>query len=199
MTEQGSALVLAGVYALSAVQKGRDIGPFADYLQPLLGAHGRVAGYIVVSAEALIFAILLVSLGYEAGAGVAGAFSATFLTLATLGYSALLARGQVTDCHCFGHLSTSTRINPAMRPALFALRTSVFMLLSVMVLDANLHLAAQLIALVVGVLLAGLLVGIVRERLLLKRSPHPRATEYAGSLERLRSQAWWINGHPRPW
>lgn len=177
-----SALILAGVYAVSAFQKGRYLRPFEDYLRPLAGRFSRMAARLVVGTEVLLLLVLLLSVADNDLAGASGSSSLTFLALAVLAYSVLLARGRSTECHCFGTLPTSGSLNPAIRPALFALRSSILMTLSVSVRGANARDAAALSVAIVVAISAGLLFAIVRERLLLKRNPHPRVQEHAAYI-----------------
>ncbi len=194
-----SAFVLAGVYAVSALQKGRDLRPFQDYLRPLAGRFSGIAARSVVCTEVMILVALLLSVADEDLAWAASISSIVFLTLAALSYSALIASGQTTECHCFGRLPTSGRIDPAIRPALLALRTSILITLSVTVSRANPRASAGVSVAIVAALSLGLLFAIGRERLRLKGKTHPRVQELAGQIARLQAHTWWVNGHPRSW
>jgi hypothetical protein len=194
-----AALVLAFVYAVSAAQKARYLRPFREYIRPLAGRYSGIAARGVVGTEVLLLIFLMLSTVQKSLSSKAGASSVSFLTAAVLSYSALIARGQSTECHCFGKLPRAGRLKPAMRPAFFALRSYVLLMLSFGIAGAEGLAAATISAGVVMLLCAGLLVSIVRERLLLKRNPHPRVHHFAGRVARLQVHSWWVNGHPRAW
>jgi hypothetical protein len=197
--QAASALILGGVFAVSAAQKFRDLQPFKDYLRPLAGRYSGIAARLVVGTEILVLVVLLASVAEKDLAGIAGTSTLVFLTLAVLVYSALLVTGQSSDCHCFGPLSASTKLNPAMRPALFALRTSVLITLSLNVRPVNIRARIIINAATMAALFAGLLFSIIREHQLLRREPHPRVHIHAPLVARLQAHGWWVNGRPRSW
>jgi hypothetical protein len=194
-----AALALAGIFAFSAVQKGKDTGPFQEFIRPLVGHFSGIAARVIIGAEVVLFFALLLSVVEEDLAWAAGISSTTFLTLAALSYATLLTRGESTECHCFGKLQTSTSLNPALRPSLFWLRTSALIVLSVSVQGASVRAAVALSFALAAAICVGLLFSLRRERLLLRRGPSRRIQELAPRVLRLQAHTWWVNGHPRSW
>jgi hypothetical protein len=192
-----AALALGGVFAFSAVQKGRDIRSFQEFIRPLVGHFSGIAARAIVGAEILLFCALLLSVVEEDLAWAAGISSTTFLTVAALSYTTLLTKGQSTECHCFGRLQTSASLNPALRPSLFWLRTSTLIALSISVQGATALAAAAVSVALAAAICAGLLFSMRRERLLLGRGANRRIQELAPRVLRLQAHTWWVNGHAR--
>lgn len=192
------AFLLASVYAFSAVQKARDLPSFADYLRPLAGSYSHQLGVVIVAIECLLSTVLILTAANNSVATAASIASLIFLSLATLFYSVLLGIGGSTECHCFGG-ARRDRVNPAIKPALFALRTSILIACSVSIQGIDRHVIAQITLLGVTAIMIGLLGSVTRELLMLRRPNHPRVQEFADRILRLQAHSWWVNGHPRSW
>jgi hypothetical protein len=192
-----AAIVLAGIYVVAVVAKSRSPRSFAEYVRPLT-SHGALLHALTVAVELLLAALFVLAAGRPSLRDTAGAMSVAFLFVATAAHSTLLARRAPAACQCFGRLSSSSqRIDAAWHPALFALRNAALAATSVLATNAP-SWEVPTSALVVAVIVAfGLLVGIARERVLIRRETHPTAQLYGPGMRTLMAHIWWVDGHPR--
>ena len=191
------AVAAASVFAASTVGKTRSRRSFAAYLRPVTGhaTAGLVVAILSIEGTlAVAFGASLVAPGIlRATAGVA----AGFVLAATIGYVTLLIAGQSAACNCFGVAADDEPVDPAVRPALLAVRNTCLICVCLVLAGSESPLVLAGACLVAFAVAGGLVASTVSERRQLRSPRHPVWYANAQNAPLLEAHGWWVNGHAR--
>lgn len=188
-------VVAIGTAAASKLKNRSEFGTYiAEQTADSIIARVFVPQFLA-RAIVLFEFILAVYIAIDVGGRSAGVAAYVFLVLATLVLVRQLTRGGATDCACWGARSKSTRFdNPVpivrresfselsrsiMRPAQYGVRNSILALATVLLIIPPGPGALPLVPIALAstptlIVLFGLSLSFLRERVRLQRTLHPR-------------------------